>query len=271
MKSLLRRRPTPALVISLLALFISLSGVSYGVATGFIDSREIKNNEIRSLDIRDNQIRSRDIRNNEVRGIDIRNSTVQSRDIAINAVRGEDVKEDTLAKVPSALLADSATSADAVGGVTMRKIAYSAGTGSGFVGRIFKNVNGTWTQISPAPDIVAQGGNGVLRFETLGPSLKLFLDDGVTNKLIAFANDVSFAGPGLIGLRSSAGATFDNYNANVIANTTTTLPFQDPFNATTNLVTGVDYHHISNALGRDNERNPSQNEARLWIGLEWIF
>jgi hypothetical protein len=113
-KSLLRHRPTPALVIALLALFISLGGVSYGVATGFIDSREIKNNEIRSLDIRDNQIRSRDIRNNEVRGKDIRNSTVQSRDIAINAVRGEDVKEDTLAKVPSALLADSATSADSV-------------------------------------------------------------------------------------------------------------------------------------------------------------
>ncbi len=139
MKSLLRRRPTPALVIALLALFVSLSGVSYGVATGFIDSREIKNNEIRSLDIRDNQVRSRDIRNNEVRGIDIRNSTVQSRDIAINAVRGEDVKEDTLAKVPSALLADSATTAvkatstDDVGGVTMRRIAYSAGTGSDFV------------------------------------------------------------------------------------------------------------------------------------------
>ena len=114
MKSLLRHRPTPALVIALLALFISLGGVSYGVATGFIDSREIKNNEIRSLDIRDNQIRSRDIRNNEVRGKDIRNSTVQSRDIAINAVRGEDVKEDTLAKVPSALLADSATSAGSV-------------------------------------------------------------------------------------------------------------------------------------------------------------
>jgi hypothetical protein len=114
-KSLLRRRPTPALVIALLALFVSLSGVSYGVATGFIDSREIKNNEIRSLDIRDNQVRSRDIRNNEVRGIDIRNSTVQSRDIAINAVRGEDVKEDTLAKVPSALLADSATTAGTAG------------------------------------------------------------------------------------------------------------------------------------------------------------
>jgi hypothetical protein len=110
-KSILRRRPSPALVISMVALFVSLSGVSYGVATGFIDSREIKNNEVRSIDIRNNQVRTRDLRNNEVRGIDIRNSTVQGRDIALNTVTGEDVREDTLQKVPSALLADNATSA----------------------------------------------------------------------------------------------------------------------------------------------------------------
>ena len=111
MKSLLGRRPSPALVISLIALFVSLSGVSYGVATGFIDSREIKNNEVRSLDIRNNQIRTRDLRNNEVRGIDIRNSTIQSRDIGLNQVTGLDVREDTLQKVPSALVADTATNA----------------------------------------------------------------------------------------------------------------------------------------------------------------
>jgi hypothetical protein len=110
-ESLLRRRPSPAMIVALIALFVSLSGVSYGVATGFIDSREIKNNEVRSIDIRNNEVRTRDLRNNEVRGIDIRNSTVQGRDIALNTVTGDDVKEDTLQKVPSALLADSATKA----------------------------------------------------------------------------------------------------------------------------------------------------------------
>ena len=119
MKSILRRRPSPALVISMIALFVSLSGVSYGVATGFIDSREIKNNEIRSLDIRNNEVRTRDLRNNEVRGIDIRNSTVQGRDVALNTLTGEDVKEDTLGKVPSAATADSAVTA---GGVSSLKI-----------------------------------------------------------------------------------------------------------------------------------------------------
>jgi hypothetical protein len=121
-KSLLRHRPSPALIVALIALFVSLSGVSYGVATGFIDSREIKNNEVRSLDIRNNQVRSIDLRNNEVRGRDIRNSTVQSRDIAINAVTGDDVREDTLQKVPSALLADNANTANSANNVNTLKI-----------------------------------------------------------------------------------------------------------------------------------------------------
>jgi hypothetical protein len=124
-KSLLRRRPSPAMVIALVALFVSLSGVSYGVATGFIDSREIKNNEVRSIDIRNNQVRTRDLRNNEVRGIDIRNSTVQGRDIALNTVTGDDINETTLGKVPSAAAADtatSATSATTAGSVSTLKI-----------------------------------------------------------------------------------------------------------------------------------------------------
>jgi hypothetical protein len=30
---------------------------------------------------------------------------------------------------------------------------------------------------------------------------------------------------------------------------------------------GAFYHHISNALGGQNVRNPSQNEARIWLGF----
>jgi hypothetical protein len=31
------------------------------------------------------------------------------------------------------------------------------------------------------------------------------------------------------------------------------------------------YHHVSNALGRENDRNPSQNEAQLWVGFALRF
>jgi hypothetical protein len=116
-KSFLSRRPSPALVISLIALFVSLSGVSYGVATGFIDSRELKNNQVRSVDLRNNDVRTRDLRNNEVRGRDIRNSTVQGGDVALNTLTGDDINESRLGKVPSAAAADTATTATTAQGL----------------------------------------------------------------------------------------------------------------------------------------------------------
>jgi hypothetical protein len=133
-----QRRPSPALVIAVIALFVSLSGVSYGVATGFIDSREIKNNEVRSIDLRNNEVRSIDLRNNQVRGIDIRNSTVRGQDVALNTLGGNDINEDSLGKVPSAASADtattagSATTANSVGGVSHREVEYLAQTGGDY-------------------------------------------------------------------------------------------------------------------------------------------
>jgi hypothetical protein len=67
--------------VALLALFVSLGGVSYGVATGSIDSREIKNNTVRGKDVRN------------------------------NSIRGADILESKLAKVPSAVSADTAATA----------------------------------------------------------------------------------------------------------------------------------------------------------------
>lgn len=44
-----------------------------------------------------------------------------------------------------------------------------------------------------------------------------------------------------------------------------------PVDAGSSVQIGVLYHHISNALGRENPRNPSQNELRLWLGYAWEF
>jgi hypothetical protein len=123
-KPSLSRLPSPALVIACAALFVSLGGVSYGLATGSIDSREIKNNTVRSKDVRNNTLRTFDIRNNEVRGFDVRNSTIQGRDVAFNTLTGSDVSESSLGKVPSATTADTAGSATTAGSVaTLRTIA----------------------------------------------------------------------------------------------------------------------------------------------------
>lgn len=39
----------------------------------------------------------------------------------------------------------------------------------------------------------------------------------------------------------------------------------------TNFQLGTFYHHISNALGRENRRNPSQNEVRFWLGFAYTL
>ena len=65
--------------------------------------------------MRNISIRTFEIRNNEVRGFDIRNSSVQGRDVALNTLTGADVSEQDLEKVPSA------TAADTVGGITVKK------------------------------------------------------------------------------------------------------------------------------------------------------
>lgn len=61
MKRISLRRPSPAMVVAMVALFMSLGGVSYGLATGSIDSREIRNNDVRGKDVRNGTLSSRDL------------------------------------------------------------------------------------------------------------------------------------------------------------------------------------------------------------------
>jgi hypothetical protein len=82
-------RISPASALALVALFVSLGGVSYAAAT--IGSAEIKDNSIRSKDVR--------------------NKTLVGKDVKANALGGNQVDEGKLGKVPSAATADSAQEA----------------------------------------------------------------------------------------------------------------------------------------------------------------
>jgi hypothetical protein len=92
--------------VAYLALFVALGGTSYGLASGSIDSREIKNNTVRTGDLRNNEVRSRDIRNR----------TIVGRDHLSNSLGGDQIDESELGKVPLAARAESADSALALGG-----------------------------------------------------------------------------------------------------------------------------------------------------------
>ncbi|MFN2616379.1 MAG: hypothetical protein ABR581_04555 [Thermoleophilaceae bacterium] len=76
MRRLLRYRPSPALVISCIALFLAMGGVSWALATGSITTREIKNSTIRSRDIHNRTIRGKDVHRNTLTGSRVRESTL---------------------------------------------------------------------------------------------------------------------------------------------------------------------------------------------------
>jgi hypothetical protein len=104
----------------------------------------------------------------------------------------------------------------------------NASTGT-YQAQIWRNFNGTWTQLFSQN---VASGNGTLRFEVVGSSLKLFQN----NNLVAYASDSLATGVagGTVGMRSSAGATFDNFSADVLTLTNNTLPFSDNFSTATN-------------------------------------
>lgn len=87
---------SPATVLAGLALFISLGGVSYGVARGSIDSREIRNGTIQSRDVRDGSLQGRDVRNGTVQSRDVRDGALRGIDVNDAALGGRDLAENTI-------------------------------------------------------------------------------------------------------------------------------------------------------------------------------
>lgn len=102
MKRIKGARPSPALAVAFIALFVSLGGVSYGLATGSIDSREIKNNTIRAEDHRANSVTARELRRRSLDGTDIKIERVGG-----DAIKEQVLEVEKLPRVPRAQNSDT--------------------------------------------------------------------------------------------------------------------------------------------------------------------
>lgn len=78
------RRPSPALVISLIALFVSVSGVAWAAAT--IGTNDIKNGAVTKKKLHQNAVSTKKITANAVNSSKIAAGAVGSSDIAADAV-----------------------------------------------------------------------------------------------------------------------------------------------------------------------------------------
>jgi hypothetical protein len=96
MSRLIRHRPSPAMVIALLALFIAMAGTGYA-----------------ATQLPANSVGSKQLKKNAVERIKIKNNAVNGAKVLDGSLRGADIKESSLAKVPAATLADNATHAAA--------------------------------------------------------------------------------------------------------------------------------------------------------------
>jgi hypothetical protein len=107
-------RPSPALVISCLALFLALTGSAFAVG--------IAKNSVRSAQIVDGTVRTVDLRDNSVNAPKIAPAAVGSEEIAENAVESPEVAQDALtsqdlgaASVTSSEVADQSLTANDLG------------------------------------------------------------------------------------------------------------------------------------------------------------
>jgi hypothetical protein len=112
------RRPSPALVIACLSLFVSLGGVSYAVAT--IDSADIVDGSIRNRDFKDGTLRGQEAKRDGFGG---------------GAIKEQSLDTTKLKQVPSAALADGlgrhAVISDTGATVRGRGVSSSSQTGTG--------------------------------------------------------------------------------------------------------------------------------------------
>ena len=85
---------SPAMVVALLALALSLGGTAY--AAKLITSKDIKNNTVRSVDLRNGGVTAADLKDGAVGGPEIKDGAVGSVDIAEGAAGGAAVADGSM-------------------------------------------------------------------------------------------------------------------------------------------------------------------------------
>ena len=117
MTRLFGRRPSPAMIVALLALFVALSGSSYAAVK--ISARDIKRGAVGTRAVADNAIRSVDIHNATVSGVDVADNSLTNADIDNTNLSAQTAEyANTATRAATATSATSATTANTANNAT---------------------------------------------------------------------------------------------------------------------------------------------------------
>jgi hypothetical protein len=123
----LRRRPSPATVISIVALFVAIGGTAYALpGTNTVNSGDIINGQVKNQDLHGDAVASGKIENGQVRQVDLRDTAVDSAKVEDESLTGSDVVDFGLSNqdvgVEFAQVNAEGTLANSSGGVTATRI-----------------------------------------------------------------------------------------------------------------------------------------------------
>lgn len=105
------RRPSPSMVVALIALTVALAGTGYAAVNlpkGSVGARQLQKNSVTKSKIRANAVTRTEIGKNAVTRAEIRKNAVTGIKIKDRSILGKDIRVGSIGKVPSATVADTA-------------------------------------------------------------------------------------------------------------------------------------------------------------------
>ena len=128
MSRILRRRPSPSMIVALVALFVALAGTATALpGRARVKKDDISRAAVRSVHIKSRAIQSKHIKSRAVTRSKIAKRAVSSSEVGQDALTGTNIVESSLATVPTAT---NATNAGKVNGRSVEKIAFVARAGT---------------------------------------------------------------------------------------------------------------------------------------------
>lgn len=103
-------RPSPAMAISVVALFLALAGTAFAAPKFLVRSAQIVDGTVRTIDLRDNAVTSPKIADATVTATDLGTDSVGSDEIAKDAVKSDEIADNAVTS--SEVAPDSLTAGD---------------------------------------------------------------------------------------------------------------------------------------------------------------
>jgi len=90
----MKLRPTPALLVAVLALVVALAGTSYAAVQ--VGSAQIKNNSVKGKDVKDATLTGKDVKDASLAGADVTDGSLGGADVTDGSLTGADVADRSL-------------------------------------------------------------------------------------------------------------------------------------------------------------------------------